>query len=326
MGPALPPRTADRRFLYWGVFFVAFGAITLAAQARLIDQAPVVDALRLWPVVVVALVLAILVRHTSYSLPAWLAMASLSGLAVGGVIATGPRVALDCTAGARPVLQSEQGAFDGPATVDVKSGCGTLAVSTVPGSSWRLDSGDAGRATATVSSTSTGLRVDAGTTDEWDVGASSRETWRLALPTSRIEQLRLALSAGEGVVDLAGADIGSLAISGDATELRVDLSQARLATLAASMRLGGLSLSLPHTDLALTLDVTIGQIDVCVPADVGLHVQRTGIVGEVKYEGFEQHAVEWQSPGYAQAPLHVDVTIRPGLGGVEFNPIHGCRA
>ena len=47
--------------------------------------------------------------------------------------------------------------------------------------------------------------------------------------------------------------------------------------------------------------------------------------GVSKCEGCEQHAGEWQSPGYDQARFHVDLTATPSLGGIEFNPIGGCR-
>jgi hypothetical protein len=324
MGPARAGRTANRRFLYWAVFFIALGAIMLAVERRLIDASPVVDALRLWPVIVVALILAVLVRRTEYSLPMWLTVAAVSGLAIGGGIAAGPRVALDCTDPARPVLTEARGTFDGPATVHLTSGCGSLVVSTAPGPSWRLVSEDPGRATGRVSSSASDLLVDAGTTEEWHVGASSPRTWHLTVPTSTIDDLRLSVNAGDGDVDLAGAQVRSLAIAGSATQLTVDLSRAVVSTLSVTLRLGGLSLSLPDADLAADFDVTVGQIDVCVPPDVGLHVRRESQLGEITYEGFEQHAAEWQSPGYTQAPFHVDLNVRPSLGGIAFNPIRGC--
>ena len=317
--------TADRRFLYWAVFFIALGAITLAIDERILDPAPVVSALRLWPVTVVALILAVLFRRTEYSVPAWLATAALFGLVIGGGIAAGPRVTLDCTAADRPVLAGSQGSFEGPATVTVASACGSLAVSTAPGSTWRVESGNPGRATAKVSSSSTALAIDAGTTDQWDPGPSAATEWHVTIPTSRIDDLRVSLSAGSGHVDLSDSDIGSLTLTGSATQLRVDLSHATLSALSVSIRLGGLTLRLPDADLTGSLDVTVGQVDICVPPDVGLRVERQSDLGVVKYQGFEQHAAEWQSPGYGQAAHHVDVTVKPGLGGVEFDPIRGCR-
>jgi hypothetical protein len=324
MGPAPTGTTADRRFLYWAVFFIALGAIALAIDERIVDPAPVASALRLWPIAIVAVIVAVLLRRTPYGVPASLAAAALFGLAIGGGVAAGPRVTLDCTTADRPALTSAQGSFEGAATVTVSSACGSLAVSTASGSTWRVESGDPGRATARVASSPTALDIDAGTSDEWDPGSSGGADWRVTVPTSRIDALGVALSAGNGKIDLAGADVGSLRLTGSATQLRVDLSQATVSALSASIRLGGLTLLLPDADLTGNLDVTVGQVDVCLPADVGLRVHRQSDFGVVKYQGFEQHAVEWQSPGYAQAAVHVDVTVTPGLGGVEFDPIRGC--
>ena len=64
---------ASRRFLYWGAFFFALGGIMAVIEFGLVDEGPVVDALRLWPIAGVALGVAMVIRRTPYALPAWLA-------------------------------------------------------------------------------------------------------------------------------------------------------------------------------------------------------------------------------------------------------------
>lgn len=315
---------ASRRFLYWGVFFLALGGFAVLFDFRWVDQAAVLQTVQLWPVAVVALGVAIVIRRTRYSLAAWLTAATLAGLLVGGTVAAGPRVSLDCTSRDRPVLTSQRGGFGGPATVDVTASCGSLDVATEPGSAWRLEAADPGRATASVASSSNGLTIDAGTTGSFSLGSSGRTTWQLTLPTAPIDTVRLRLSAGDGTVRLAGAHLSELSITASATEVHVDLSATALARLAASVSVGGLSIRLADANLTGTLGVNVGQINVCVPSDVGLRVVRASELGVVRYEGFEQHASEWNSPGYEQAPFHVNLTVTPTLGGIDFNPIGGC--
>jgi hypothetical protein len=209
--------------------------------------------------------------------------------------------------------------------VALATGCGSLSVTTERGSAWRLDPGDAGNATANVTTSPTGLSVDAGTTGRWHLGSSSERTWRVVLPTSPIDALRLDVSAGDADVDLEGAQLGALGIRLNGGDIVVDASEAALTELSASARLGALAVRLPDADLTGSLEVTLGEIEVCLPSDVGLRVSRGAELGVVRYEGFEQRAHVWQSPGYEQAPHHVDLTVDVNLGSLEFDPIGGCQ-
>jgi hypothetical protein len=129
---------ANRRFLYWGLFFIALGVVLTASNLNAIGDAAIADALRLWPLAVIAIGAAIVLRRTRYSMGAWVIAATLPGLALGGAIATAPRFTLECLDGSRPVLIAQGGAFEGTASVSVKAGCGALSVSTAPGSSWHI--------------------------------------------------------------------------------------------------------------------------------------------------------------------------------------------
>ncbi|HYM84314.1 MAG TPA: DUF5668 domain-containing protein [Candidatus Dormibacteraeota bacterium] len=316
---------AGRRFLYWGLFFLSVGAVMLAAQLHLVDEAAIVQALRLWPVAVIAIGIAIVVRSTRASLFAWAVAATLPGLLLGGTIASGPGLSVDCTDRSRPVLTSATGTIADAGTIDASAACGSLDVVTAPGSAWRLDTADRGRATARVSSSSTDVTVDAGTTGSFSAGRSSPTTWRLTVPTAPLQRLRLAVSLGDGTFDLAGLRVGDLSLVGNGTQLHVDLSEASVTRVSTVVHVGGVSLILPRGDLTGTLEITVGELRVCLPSDVGLHIRRTSEFGTVRYQGFEQRAPEWQSPGYEQAPMRADMTVTPSLGDVEFDPIGGCR-
>ena len=317
--------TGHRRFLYWGLFFIAMGGVLVVADLVSLDQSALVDALRLWPVAFIALGVAVLVRRTRYSLVAWLVTASLLGLGIGGAVAAGPRLAVGCPGGGRQALQSQGGSFDGPARVSVNAGCGSLDVQTVPGSAWLLEPEGSGNPTATVAASSTSLTVDAGTQGA-GFGTDTSRTWRLQLPTSPLDQLNLTFNAGTAHLSLPGAQIGTFEATANAAETVFDLSGASTHELSAKTNLGAMSIHLPEaSSLSGTLTVNLGQINVCFPANVGLRITQHDVIGQVSYEGFEQRNSTWQTPGYELAAQHADLDLDVNLGSIQFNPIGGCK-
>jgi hypothetical protein len=284
-----------------------------------------VAALRLWPVAVIAIGVAILVRRSRYSLVAWLVTASLVGLGIGGAFAAGPRLAVDCPGGDRQALLSQAGSFDGPARVSVHAGCGSLHVQTVPGSAWRLEPEGSGTPTATVAAGSTSLTVNAGT-QGGGFGTDTSRTWRLELPTSQLDEVSLSFTAGTAHLSLPGAQIGAFQATANAAETVIDLTGATVRELSATTSLGAMSIHLPGaSNLSGTLSVNLGQINVCFPANLGLRITQHDVIGQVSYEGFEQRNSVWQTPGYELAAQHAELDLDVNLGSIQFNPIGGCK-
>ena len=318
--------TANRRFLYWGVLLIALGGVVVAADLGLVTESSIRDALGLWPLILIALGVAIVVRRTRYSLGAWLVAAALPGLAIGGLFAAGPRLAIDCLSEGRPTLETRAGQFEGPASVSLRAGCGSLSVTTAAGSSWQLAAVDTSNAVARVDASSTDLDIDAGSRGHWDGNIGRSTTWRLTLPTSVVDVLDLTMNAGESTIDLDGARIGSLRLTTNAGETSVDAASAELDDLSATVDLGSMSILLPAgSDIVGSLDVNLGELKVCLPEGVGLRVTQGDALGEVRYEGRTQDRGAWQSPGYEQAANHVDLLVNVSLGSLEFNPIGGCK-
>lgn len=143
------PTRVNRRFLYWGVVLVAIGGVLVGADLGAVDTPTLTDALRLWPLAVVAIGLNLVLRRTQFSLPGLVLAAAAPGIVLGAGFAVGPRFAGDCGArGDVATVTATSGTFDGPATVAVWSGCGSLNVATVPGNAWQLDAGNTARRNA----------------------------------------------------------------------------------------------------------------------------------------------------------------------------------
>jgi hypothetical protein len=316
----------DRRFLFWGIFLVAIGGVLVAADLRAVDTPTLADALRLWPLAVVAIGLSLVLRRTRLSLPGLLLAAAVPGLVLGAAFAVAPRFPGDCRArGELARVATTRGIFDGPATVSVRSGCGSLNVRTAPGDNWQLDAGNTAGRTPKVDSSARSLSIDTASDHRWSVLDSGRDAWDLALPTSHLDRLSVVVFAGHGQIALPGARIDRLGLTVNAAEMVVDASVAAVADVSAAVNVGSLSIRLPAaSDLVGSLRVGAGQLRICVPPGLGLRVTSKGVSERVRVNGLQQTASEWQSTNYASATHRADLTLSATLSTVEIDPIGGC--
>jgi len=134
------PMRVNHAYLYWGVFLLALGGAIVVVNALAPDPAAVVDVLRYWPLVVIALGLGLVLRRTQFNVAGGMLAAAVPGLLLGSAIAVGPKVGWDCAPHDAELtsFQADQGTFSAAARVDVATGCGTLTITTRPGSGWEL--------------------------------------------------------------------------------------------------------------------------------------------------------------------------------------------
>ena len=317
----------NRKFLYWGVFLVAMGAVLVTADLNGVDETTIADWLRLWPLAVVGIGLGIVLRRTRFNVAGGMLAAAVPGLVLGGAFALGPRVVVDCGARGEPsTFVRHEGTFDGPARVDVATGCGSLEVTIAPGAGWLLDAGNTRDRLPTVHASDTSLSIDNSRRSGWHAFGAGRDVWRLTLPTSPIDVLSLVVNAGEGDIDLAGADLGRLDLTTNAGRTTVGLSDASVRTLSGTINAGKFSVVLPSAaDVTGSMVINAGELQVCTPSGVGLRIHHTGVLGGTSINGQDQSGTDWQSPDYASAAHRSNLTITANFGNVEVNPIGGCK-
>jgi hypothetical protein len=178
----------------------------------------------------------------------------------------------------------------------------------------------------TVHASGTSLSIDNSRRSGWHAFGAGRDVWRLTLPTSPIDVLSLVVNAGEGDIDLAGADLGRLDLTTNAGRTTVGLSEASVRTLSGTINAGMLSVVLPSTaDVTGSMVINAGGLKVCTPSGVGLRIHHTGVLGATSINGQDQSGTDWQSPDYASAAHRSDLTITANFGNVEVNPIGGCK-
>lgn len=320
------PIRVNRKFLYVGVFLVAIGGVLVAADLTDPDATAIRDVLRLWPLAIVAIGLGIALRRTQFGLPAGLLAAAVPGLILGGGFALAPHVVPDCGVGGPPSsVITEQGVFDGPARVSVSTGCGSLVVSTAPGSAWRFERGDAEGRAPIIDASTRSLSIDARGQKWWNRFDDDRDSWHLTLPTSPIEDLTFVVNAGQARMSLPDARIDRLDVTTNAGSTILDLSGATVTSLTGTVNAGMLSYRIPDADVVGSFEVNAGALEVCAPSDLGLLVRQDGNLGGIAVNGQDITGTNWESPNYASATHHVEINVEVNLGGVEINPIGGCQ-
>jgi hypothetical protein len=317
----------NRRLLYAGVFLVAIGAVIVAADLGGVDTPRLADLLRLWPLALVAIGVGLVLRRSQVSLPSGLVAAALPGLLLGGALSLAPGWVSDCGARAGSTnVTTQQGTFDGPATVSVTTGCGSTVITAAPGNGWQFHSGNSQGRAASLRSSASSLSIDAGAHERWPFFDAVRDTWNLTLPTTDIDGLSLVTNGGHSQVSLPGAKIGKLALTVNASEALVDVSGASVANLTGTVRVGRLSIDLPSAGaVAGSFRLGAGELDVCSPPGTGLRVSFTGPAREVTVEGRHENGSEWSNAEYMSAQNRADLQVSVEFGAVKINPIGGCK-
>jgi hypothetical protein len=319
----------NRRWLYGGVFFIALGAVLLVGQGEAVDGDLIAQALRLWPVLVIALGVGLLLRRTRFGLAGGMIAAAVPGLVLGGMLVAAPVAVAEVGPGCNGVeptsLASREGSFDGAASVDLRLRCGDATVTTGSGSTWHLETGNGTGTAAAVDATANRLSVASAYSGRPLSFMRGSDEWRLTLPVASRMDLAATVEAGQGRFGLAGAQLGTFELVVNAGEANADLAQATLERLTVHVNGGDVSLRLPADDFDADLTVNAGAIQICAPSDLGLRVSTEGALSATTYAGLVRGDSTWESPGYATAIHHADVTISANVAGVEVNPMGGCK-
>ncbi len=171
-----------RGLLFWGLFLIPLGAVPLLVRAGVVDAATVARAWRLWPVILIALGLAIVAGRSQLAVIGTAVTAVILGLAAGGALATGSPwfgVLGDCANGRDVTSHEDQtGTFTSTATVRLDLSCGDFQLATQGGSDWALHA-DFNGPPPVVAAAPNALEVTSPTS-----GNGRRQSWNVKVPSS----------------------------------------------------------------------------------------------------------------------------------------------
>ncbi|MFI5254703.1 MAG: LiaI-LiaF-like domain-containing protein [Candidatus Limnocylindrales bacterium] len=307
-----------RRALGWGVFFIVVGIVALGARLGWFDVRFISDIGRLWPLILVAIGVGLILERTSLGPLGNIVVGATFGLLVGGVLANGPGIGLGCVdLNGQPGSEPAQvGSFTSEsASVRLHLACGELDVSTASGTGWQVGGASEriavgfGSSTLYVSPSSGGFVFPTG---------RAADLVTVQLPTGPITDLDLTLDAGRLEADLANARLSGLSGTINAGDGRIDLSSTQVDSLSLTLNAGDLDVLLPTTASQASVTVNAGQLHVCAPAGVGLRVTSTTVLGATTYgPGFSQEGGAWLSSAWASASQRIELRMTINVGAAN---------
>lgn len=322
-----------RRFLYAGLFLVAVGGVLVVANITGVNEPWLREALRLWPLVIIAIGLAIVVRRTRFSLPAGVLAAVAPGLLIGGSMVAGPRAGFECGHAGSPARTfAREGEFSGAAfasrsaSVALSAACGSTTITTAAGNGWSISAGSTDGREPDVNSDELNLEIrSTGRGGRQLLLGDRREDWDVTLPTTPLAGLSLTSTGNTMNVALPGASIGAVAIEADLSTFRLDATGAEIDELDVEVNLGSATIVLPATRrLGGNLEVNGGRLRLCQPMNTAMTVAfGNAEMGEVTVAGQRWTADVW-SGGNVLSNNQIDLTVDATFGSIEINPIGGC--
>jgi hypothetical protein len=314
-----------RGLLFWGLFLIPLGVLPLLVRAGFLDPQAVVDAWRLWPLILVGVGLAVLLGRSQTAVVGTAVIALVLGTIGGAALASGNlwfAALADCGVASGPTDQQIQrsGTFAGPATVRLDLRCGTLAVAPVAGADWGLKA--AYRGSAPIVDASAG-RLDVHVPDG---GGERRNDWTVSLPVAGVQGLDLTVNAASATIDLTGMHLAALDATMNAGDLRIDAGNGAVDEVDVTMNAGRIRFTTGTTALGGNLSVNAGAIDLCVPAGAALRLRVTDqltFVNNLGTRGLTRSGTVWSRPGTG-GPL-IDLFVGGNAASFTLDPDGGCR-
>ena len=320
--------TVRRGLLYAGVFLAAAGGVTLLVSAGVLDATRVADALAWWPLAVIAIGVALVLRHTRAAIAGGIVGALVPGLMLGASLTAVPDLHGPCTSsetgGGTPI--SRDGTFGSAARVSLDLSCGSLDVATAPGNAWSIGGTNGRNRTADVTATADRLSLSSNVDRSrwtWNTGA---DNWDVTLPSDTQLDVDVQVNAGEGTLDLSGARLGTLGIDLNAGAVTADLGQAALSRLDVTVNAGAATVHLPGSgDLSGDLEVNAGSLQVCVPDGTAVQLRSQAALGSVDTDGLVRRDDAWMTPATTTAQAHADLAVSASVGSVSITPEGACK-
>jgi hypothetical protein len=288
------------------VILIAAGVVLLLNNLGLLGWDVWGALARLWPVLLIAAGLDLLVGRRSALLSLLIGLAALAALA-GGAWYLGVRPGALAAASSEPVDYALQGAER--ADVDLSLNAGEVRVSALnaPGALANgmiyLGRGERLERDFAVRGGEAHLRLHAAGPPNMSFGpADTAQPWDLRLSREVPTRLRVSTGAGRAVLDL---------------------SQIQLTSLEVSAGVGATELMLPARGrITASISAGVGETVVRVPVRMAARIHASGGLGDVSVDSrFAREGEYYTTPGYDTASDRVDLEISSGVGAIRVETL-----
>jgi len=318
----------DRRLLGWGLFLIIVGAIPLLVRSGALDEDVVGDWPSLWPLLLIGWGLGLVLRRTPGELIGSAISVGVLGIMVGGLIATGFRGfpsfgACGDGAGATP-FADRSGALSDSGRISVEFNCGSVALKAVDGSDWSV-SGRGPDGKGPVVEANAGRVVIKQREEDFRGFADASSSWTVGVPRTPVVDLGVTLNAGEGTVDMTGANLDALTMTLNAGSLTFDMAgAAALASVNGTVNAGSATLDLPGSVRDANLTLNAGSVKVCLPPGAPLRITWNGTLGSNNFDSLGLDKIDdrhWMTGGLNPANdphLELDASANAGSFTLEL--------
>lgn len=316
----------NRGLLFWGLAFLSAGVVALAVQQNVLDRNLMAGAWRLWPLIIVAIGLSLVLSRTPYRVIGTIVSSVVIGVIVGTAIVVGPGLAVSCGSDTLPAnMNTESGSFSGNASLDWQMSCGTMVVSMTQGSDWSTATGTENGGQPQVDGSGDQLQIRS--SDGGGFLLDRRERWEVQLPIGTTYDANIQASAGRVNLDFEGGKLSSLSLQPNAAEVHLNLSNAQVSGLNLEVNAGRAAVTASSgTDLEGRIQLNVGSVDLCVPPDAGLRITSTGNLFGTNLDGagLNRNGDTWESSSYASAQHTITLDVQGNVGSFNLNPSGGC--
>ena len=295
----------------WPVVLIGAGVVFLLNNMGMVGWNVWETLLRLWPLLLIAVGLDILVgrRFPLGSALLGLVLIVVLVLAVQGALpqtVVASSVSVDRT---ETISQDVQGAAR--ASVEVRFGAGNLNIDALPEGSPKLIQGTAElsrneQLNQNRSGTNSTVDYTLESQGSWVAGpevfADSGKSWDLSLNRDIPLDLQVASGAGRSSIDLTGLNLRRFDLNGGVGQVTVKLpTQGRY---------------------AVKIDGGVGQIIIMVPQGLAARVQTDGGLGGVSTQGdFRRDGDTYITGNYNAAENRADVQVNNGVGQIVLKTL-----
>jgi hypothetical protein len=313
-----------RGLLFWGLFLIPLGAVPLLVRAGALDPAVVANAWRLWPLLLVALGLALILGRSQAGILGTVVAALALGTVAGGALAAGtPWIGNvgGCGATGSEADQrfDQAGTFAGPAAVSLDLNCGSIDVGMQPGSDWEVGANYRDEPPRLDSS------ADSLSLNSPDGFGNVRQSWQVTLPTDQTSDIDITANASTGTIGLAGATLATLKADLNAGDLRIDISEGRVSTVDIAVNAGRVRIR-ADGDLHGKLSANAGSLDLCVRDDAALRIrveEQLTFGHNLDDRGLTKTGDVWTRDGSPSGGL-VDLEVEGNAANLTLDPDGGC--
>jgi hypothetical protein len=305
--------------LFWGAALITAGALALAVQANLVPREAFADAWSLWPLILVAIGVGLLLSRSPLAWVGALVGGVVLGILGGALLTVGPSVG--ACSGDPQESHSAGGTLSQGAEVDVDFNCGALEITAAAGTAWELMArGDEPRAEEEEG------RLEVRTRDGAPFGVGrSRNEWSLTLPSDPTLDLNVSLNAGNGELGLAGLSATELSLDVNAGDATLDLQGASADELDVGVNAGSTTVIVDEaSQLAGTLEANAGSLIVCAAERTDLAITIEDAVAfshNLDESGLTRSGETWRS---GSGTATVTLRIEGNAASFALDPEEGC--